>query len=333
MSGELILLTGGSGHIGYRTLIEALSKGYKVRAAVRSQSKADEISTAEPTKPYLDNLTFILVPDIEKNGAYAEAVEDVDYVVHLASPLPKPSDDLDATIVQPAIRGTLSMLKCALKEPSIRRVVITSSAVAVEAKDINETFTADSIRPDPQGPFDNVRKAYNASKTIALNTTRDFIAQQKPHFTVVNIMPSYVIGPNKLAKTPADARGGTNRFALSVLFGVQMDGVQAATVHVDDVAFLHIASLDPKIEGNRNFGANVKRGEPRSWEDAIEIVKKRFPKEIETGVFPLGGHQPTIPTLFDASETERVFGIKFKDFEEQVVDAAGYYAQVVAASS
>ncbi|KIW65725.1 hypothetical protein PV04_07952 [Phialophora macrospora] len=330
MAGELVLLTGGSGHIGYRTLIEALSKGYKVRAAVRSESKIAEIKAAKSTQPYLEQLTFVIVPNIEKDGVFDEAVQGVDFIVHVASPLAKPSDDDEANIIQPAVRGTLSILYSALKQPSVKRVVVTSSVAAVDPGSPTGPYTADNVEPDPHGPYPHVMVAYAASKKLAYNRTREFIAKEKPHFTVVNIMPTFVVGPNELATTTEAALSGSNAVALGVLFGMKdPNGMPAATVHLDDVAFLHIAALDPKVQGNKNFGANYDVNGVK-WDEAIDIVKKHFPTEVEKGVFPLGGSLPSLPMPFDASESENFFGFKFKDFETQIVDAAGYYAKLAA---
>jgi nucleoside-diphosphate-sugar epimerase len=124
-------LTGGTGHIGFATLIEALRKGYKVRAAIRRESSIAEIKATKSVQPYLDNLSFIIVPDITADGAFDEALKDVEKVIHIASPLARPSEDYEADIIQPAIRGTLSILTSALKYPGIKRVVITSSQGAV----------------------------------------------------------------------------------------------------------------------------------------------------------------------------------------------------------
>ncbi|KIX01767.1 uncharacterized protein Z518_09494 [Rhinocladiella mackenziei CBS 650.93] len=333
MAGELILLTGGTGHLGYRTLIEALSKGYRVRAAVRSEGKISELKAAKSSQPYLDRLSFITVPDVEKEGAFDEAVKGVDYIVHVASPLARPSDDDEANIIQPAVRGTLSVLYSALKEPSIKRVVITSSVAAVMPSDPSnaKVFTADNVEPDPHGPYPSAFVAYGASKKLAYNRTRDFIAKERPKFTIINVMPTFVIGKNELATTPEAVRSGSNNLAfINLMGGKNPDGLLAMVCHVDDVAYVHVASLDPKIEGNRNFGINWRGGREFAWDDAIDIVKKHFPKEVEKGVFPLGGSVKSIPVPFDASKTEEVFGIKFKDFEEQIVNLAGYYAEVVA---
>ncbi|KAJ9615661.1 hypothetical protein H2200_001737 [Cladophialophora chaetospira] len=333
MAKELILATGTTGHVGYRTLIEALSKGYRVRAAVRSESKIAEIKAAKSTQPYLDQLTFVIVPNIEKDGAFDEAVKGVDYIVHIASPLARPSDDDEANIIQPAIKGTLSILYSALKEPSIKRVVITSSVVAVMPDQATGPYTPDNVEKDPQGPYPHTFAAYAASKKLAYNRTRDFIAKEKPQFTVVNIMPTFVVGPNELATTTDAVRSGSNALALGVLFGAKNpNGMPGAVVHVDDVAFLHIAGLDPKVKGNKNFGANYDVN-GIEWDTAIDIVKKHFPAEVEKGVFPLGGSQTSLPMPFDASGSEKFFGFKFKDWETQVIDTARYYAKVAAAAA
>ncbi|KAK5062480.1 hypothetical protein LTR84_004552 [Exophiala bonariae] len=336
MAGELILLTGGSGHLGYRTLVEALSKGYKVRAAVRSDAKVAEIKAAKSTQPYIDQLSFILVPDITQEGAFDQAVQGVDYIVHLASPLGIPSDDDEANIIQPAIRGTLSILRSAMKESKIRRVVITSSIAAVAPATNGSTkptqpYTADNVLPDPQGPYPNPFAAYAASKVLAHNRARDFIAKEKPNFTVINIMPTFVIGKNELATTPQAVVSGSNRIALAALLGSkQPQGPPGAACHVDDVAFVHIAALDPKIEGNQNFGLNYNGAKGIVWDDAIDIVKRHFPKEVESGIFPLDGSSPSVPAAFDASRTEEVFNFKQKNFEDMIVSLAGHYAAVSA---
>jgi nucleoside-diphosphate-sugar epimerase len=333
MAGQLVLLTGGTGHVGYRTLIEALSKGYKVRAAVRSEEKAAEVKAAKPTQPYLGQLTFVVVPNIEKEGAFDEAVKDVEYIVHIASPLAKPSDDDEANLIQPAIRGTVSILYSALKQPSVKRIVITSSVLAVEPATPTGPYTADNVEPDPQGPYPHFFAAYGASKKLAFNRTRDFIAKEKPHFSVVNVLPTFVVGPNRLATTPQAVLSGSNGLAIGTLFGAQNpNGLPAAAVHVDDVAFIHIASLGSKVQGNANFGANwdVKGVE---FDSAMDIVKKSYPTEVEKGVFPLGGSVKSLPMPFDASATEKVFDFKFKSWETQVKDIVDYYLEVAAAQA
>ena len=159
------------------------------------------------------------------------------------------------------------------------------------------------------------------------------MANVKPEYDVINIFPTFVVGKNELATTKEAVMSpfGSNALVMGPVLGVKNpDGLVYTTVHVDDVAFLHIAALDPKIQGNQSFGANCNGIEGVRYDDAIDIVKKHFPQEVKDGVFPLGGSQPPLPLRFDAARSEDLFDFKFKTFEEQVVSVAGWYAEVAA---
>ncbi|KAA8647680.1 hypothetical protein EYZ11_006871 [Aspergillus tanneri] len=328
MSDSLVLITGGSGHVGFRVLVEALRQGYRVRAAVRSESKARAIQDARSIQPYTNALSFIIVPDILEKGAYDDAVKDVDYIIHVASPIGASAGDYEENIVMPAVQGTLGILYSALSQPSIKRVIITSSAAAVAPDNPEVTFTSDNLVPDANGPYETYRAAYRASKVLAYNRTRDFITSKNPHFTIINIMPSVVIGENELATTTTSIYSGTNTYMLAPVLGIHIsDPRPGFTCHLDDVAYVHVAALRVQTESHQNFAVNASI-EGIDYNDAIRIVQKRFPKEIEQGIFPLGGHVEALRVRFDASRTEDVFKIKFKPFEEQVVSVAQAYVDV-----
>ena len=115
---QLVLITGATGFIGFRTLIETLKAGYHVRAATRNESGIQKIKAARSTQPYLSQLEFVIVPDISKEDAYYEAVKDVDLVIHLASPTTKintnPTEETyNEMLIQPAVQGTMNMIKAA----------------------------------------------------------------------------------------------------------------------------------------------------------------------------------------------------------------------------
>jgi nucleoside-diphosphate-sugar epimerase len=136
MSSGLVLITGGSGLIGIKTIHLALEAGYSVRAAVRSQAKANLI-LATPTVKAINpgpRLTFIVVPDMLVDGAYDEAVKGTDYIIHIASGTLHGDDsenDYDAHFIQPALKVTVGILDSAYKTTSVRRIVITSSEVVI----------------------------------------------------------------------------------------------------------------------------------------------------------------------------------------------------------
>jgi uncharacterized protein YbjT (DUF2867 family) len=85
---NFVFITGGSGHIGSRVIVDALEAGYSVRAAVRNKSKAVRIC-AMPSVHALNpgkKLEFVIVPDFSVDGAYEDVVKGARYVIHIASP-------------------------------------------------------------------------------------------------------------------------------------------------------------------------------------------------------------------------------------------------------
>jgi nucleoside-diphosphate-sugar epimerase len=88
-SSPLILVTGGSGFIGFAVVQNALIAGYRVRAAIRRQDAEQAIANAPGMKTYTSSgaLTFVTVLDNTVEGAYLEAVQDCEYIIHLASPI------------------------------------------------------------------------------------------------------------------------------------------------------------------------------------------------------------------------------------------------------
>ncbi|QQK40279.1 NAD-dependent epimerase/dehydratase [Penicillium digitatum] len=56
-------------------------------------------------------------------------LNDVDFVLHLASPLPHGKDK--QTYFPPAVKGATALLKAAAKVPTIKKVVVASSIAAL----------------------------------------------------------------------------------------------------------------------------------------------------------------------------------------------------------
>ncbi|OQD91055.1 hypothetical protein PENANT_c001G04080 [Penicillium antarcticum] len=342
MSNNLVLITGGTGHIGFRTLATALKSGYRVRAAIRSESKKNDILSAPSIKALnlTDELSFIIVSDLMIDGAYDEAVKGVDYIIHLASPIVlkgeiKP-EDYETALVEPAVAGTVNILKAAINSPSIKRVVITSSVVAILSseymfeKDAPDgvVLNHESRLPTPSGPYLSDFHAYNASKVAALNATEAFVKNQKPNFDVVNIHPSFVIGKNELVKDAKDITVGTNAIAIAPVLGAKSESpIVGSSVHVDDVAFMHVKGLDPKVPAGSYIG-NSDDYAGTFWQNATGITAEHFPKAVAKGILPNNGLQPTRKMGVDARKTEEVMGFKFLSFEEQVKSVVGHFLEL-----
>lgn len=126
MAAQLIFITGATGFIGSATALAALEAGYRLRISVRKPSTILESLFAE----YHRQIEYVVIPDITNEAAFDGSVLDgVDYVMHLASPLPNGTDK--QAYFAPAVKGTTAVLKAAAKVASIKKVVVTSSIAAL----------------------------------------------------------------------------------------------------------------------------------------------------------------------------------------------------------
>lgn len=342
---DLVFITGATGHIGFHVLTKTLEAGYAVRAAVRSEAKAKALLSApelkdEPT----EKLSTVIVPDLLAPGAYDEALQGgVKYVIHVASPLSSDSitsDQFESHLVQPAVRGTLGILESAKKAGTVRRIVITSSVVALRRgsdfiKEVPDVLSAESRIPTPSVEgLSSTFEAYAASKATAFNESEAWIKREKPEFDVVNICPSFVMGREGLNATAQSLTShGTNRLILGQALGAQLPGpIGNASVHVDDVAQAHVAALDVKVPGNSKFILNsdaTPDSHDTDFSSVTKYVARLFPDAVAKGVLPNNGGLESFSVRIDAKKTEETFGFKHKNFEQQVKDVIEQYLEIV----
>ena len=337
MSKPLVLITGATGHIGFRTLVFLLQAGYRARISSRKLAQAEALKQANSIKPYLGNTEFIEIPDILADGAFDKAVEGVEYILHLASPIPTPDlvGDIRTNFVDPAVKGTVGMLESAAKSRTVKRVIITSSVVVLAPKAGSSTAGPNDLSPVPdQAAIDAITNpvlAYRASKILAYDAAKKFMVEKKPAFDLVNILPSYVQGENELVFRKEDVHNGSNDVMINLVLGFQSTlPRRASTVFVDDVAKVEVLALDPKFaNGGEDFiAAGSPSGKSIQWNDVTEIARKLFSEAVEKGVLPLGGNQETIEANYDVSKTEEVFGFRFAGLETQVKSLVGQYVEL-----
>ena len=342
MAKPLVLITGASGHIGFATLSLVLKKGYRVRIASRKLSTAQKLKDLPSIKPYRDSISFAEIPDFLAPNAFNEAAKDVDYVLHIASPLP--DDNLAGTefsieeeYIKPAIQGNIGILKAAQKSPSVKRIVITSSIAILAKKDDGTTAGPDDLAPLPKteeilrAPW----AAYAASKTLANAAADEFVKTQNLHFDVVHILPSYVQGKNEPVTSSRELseRPSSNQTMVNFLRGVKETQPRPLNfVFVDDVAATHVAAMEAKdiTSGERFIAAYP---ELVQWEEVRNVAKRLFPKEFETGLLSADGEQPGWGMNLDPSKTTERFEIRFHGIDDMVRSLVGQYLELVKAES
>ncbi|KAJ5186930.1 hypothetical protein N7449_009924 [Penicillium cf. viridicatum] len=319
MSNELIFITGATGFIGSATAVAALEAGYRLRVCLRKPSKQLETLLSE----YSDQVEFVIIPDLTDETAFDNKLNGVDYVLHLASPLPHGTDK--QTYFPPAVKGTTTLLKAAAKVPTIKKIVITSSIAAlipmsglptggVVKEDNDWDFSVDENAnfEDPQTPAATPMRLYHASKLLANNATWEFRATAKPQYALVTLHPAFVFGRN-LVQSSAD---GVNAGSNSGLWDIIMKADPTRNivgVHIQDVADAHIKALDPKIvDGSKYLLAGPKTTGP----EIARIVHRLYP---DSGALISEDFQG-VSLPVDATKAETELGIQWRSFESMVRD-------------
>lgn len=123
-------------------------------SSVRTQAQIDSIIKQHPK--YASKISGVVVPVIEAPGAYDEVVKTVDGIIHAASPVVFNAAD-PQDVIRPAVEGATGILKSAAKYgKNVKRVVLTSSSVAVaaEAQKVGDVYdeVSLSIYPSPPVP-------------------------------------------------------------------------------------------------------------------------------------------------------------------------------------
>ncbi|KAL1896117.1 hypothetical protein Sste5346_004859 [Sporothrix stenoceras] len=288
----LLFITGASGFIGSETVAHALEKGYRARLAIRRTEQADELRKRFADSGKAHELEFAVVPVIDDKAALTAALQGVDHVLHVASPMPSTNADLQTGYVQPAVRGTMAMLEVAATIPTIKRMIIMSAYLALAPLDIStrngfevkEGANA-SIEIDyeaiPEGAFGDVYK-YHISKLLAHRAALEWVAKTKPNFDVLTVHPYYVIGYDRALKhDPATGAVQPRPIPLFYLLSLQSDAPLLSSAYVDvrDVAAMEIGAItvEKNLKPRGEITEIIALGPRISWPQMREFVKTKFP--------------------------------------------------------
>ncbi|CAH0059090.1 unnamed protein product [Clonostachys solani] len=279
--GGLVLVTGVNGYIAGVVAKAFLDHGYKVKGTVRSVSKYGWMPSY-----FGPSFSLVEVPDIHANNAFSEAVKGVDGIAHVAASLDMSPDP---TIVDRTVKSTIRLLEVASKEPTVKRVVLTSSANAcldqiagTSYKMTADIYNVGAIEESKQAwngedPMRRGKVIYAASKALSEMKAFEWVRDSKPSFVFNSVVPNFNMG----APVAPDKLGfGSNSAILAALLRGQssllaMFGSEWY-VHVGDTALLHLGALT--VEDVQNERLFAMAG-PFSWGAVLDIIRRRFPEK------------------------------------------------------
>ncbi|HEY2556825.1 MAG TPA: aldehyde reductase [Diaminobutyricibacter sp.] len=269
MSGELVLVTGGSGFVGAHCILKLLEAGYRVRTTVRSLDREADVRAmlkvggAEPGEA----LSFAAV-DLLSDDGWPEAVAGCDYVLHVASPFPVMMPRDEDELIRPAREGALRALRAA-RDGGVKRVVMTSSFAAIGYGPAHADGSPFS-EEDWTDPTADV-SAYVKSKTLAERAAWEFIDREGGDLELAVVNPVGIFGP-VLGKDVSSSielvrrmMNGSLPALPRMFFGV---------VDVRDVADLHLRAMtDPAAAGNRFLAI---AGDPMTLPEMAAVLRERL---------------------------------------------------------
>lgn len=246
MSGEHVLVTGGSGFLGAHCVARLLDDGYRVSTTVRTTARAGRVRAMLAAGRDRAGEVRFVAADLTRDDGWDEAAAGADYVLHVASPFPAAAPAHEDDLIVPARDGTLRVLRAA-RRAEVRRVVLTSSFAAIGYGHAPTDVPYDETSwTDPAAPGVT---AYAKSKTLAERAAWDFAGQHDgPELAVVN--PTGILGP---ALGPDD---GTSLAVIANLLQGRLPFLPrawAGVVDVRDIADLHVRAMTSENAAGQRF--------------------------------------------------------------------------------
>ncbi|UFH57176.1 aldehyde reductase [Spirosoma sp. KNUC1025] len=264
---ETVLVTGGSGFIASYCIIALLSEGYNVKATLRSLQKAESVKQMlkQGGLRSVGGLSFVEA-DLQNEPSWAKAVEDCQYVMHVASPTPLTDAQTEDDFVIPARNGVLFVLRAA-RNAGVKRVVLTSAFGAVGFGTIKTTpYTEQdwTVLNDTVFP-------YQKSKTISEKTAWEFIQNEGAGMELAVVNPTGVLGP-----VLSDDFSHSIQNIKQMLKGEMKACPKLISGYVDvrDVADLHLKAMTmPQASGQRFIAV---AGEGFSLLDIANVLRENL---------------------------------------------------------
>jgi nucleoside-diphosphate-sugar epimerase len=304
MNQKRVLVTGGSGFIAGHCILQLIEQDYLVRTTIRSLAKEAAVRAVleDAGMVHGDKLSFVAA-DLMSNEGWAEAVADIDFVLHIASPVQPGQVANDDDLIVPAREGTLRVLRAA-RDAGVKRVVLTSAfhAVSWGHPHSDHTFTENDWTILGGPGVD----AYGKSKTLAERAAWEFMAAEGGPLELTTMLPVAVMGP-----VMGKDISGSNHLIQRMLEGAMpaLPNLFIPIIDVRDVASAHILAMTkPGAAGERfllsngrslpmkeigaiikaEFGDAAKRVPTRSIPDLVLRIVALFNAELRPSVPDLG---------------------------------------------
>nr|UBX89877.1 tetraketide alpha-pyrone reductase [Gerbera hybrid cultivar] len=304
-----VCVTGASGFLASWLIKRLLLSGYHVIGTVRDPGNETKVGHLWKLQGAKERLRLVKA-QLTQEGSFDNAIMGCHGVFHTASPvLGRPTCDPKGEILKPAVDGTLNVLRSCKKNPSLRRVVFTSSSSTIRAREnIDPKIPLDESSWSSVELCEKLNMWYVLSKTMAEKAAWEFCNENG--IDLVTVLPSFVVGPSlppTLCSTASDVlgllQGETEKFNWHGRMGY---------VHIDDVALCHILVY----ENQQAQGRYLCNSSVLDNHQLASILKARYP------MLPIpNSFQHHDRPYYDFNTTKlKSLGYNFKSIEEMFHD-------------
>jgi len=268
-----VLVTGGTGYMASWIIKMLLEEGMTVHATVRDPSNIEKFEHLKTLAESSTGQFKLFKADLLDAKSFDEPMRDCELVIHTASPffvtgIKNPEKEL----IRPAREGTRNVLESTKRTPTVKRVVLTSSVVAMYG-DIEDIASAPGgILTEKEWNMTSSaeHQPYSYSKTIAEKEAWA-IAKEQDQWDLLTINPGWILGPS-LSKRKDSTSISTMIQLGNGTFKTGVPELHFGIVDVRDVASAHIkAGYTPEASGRHI----VSSGEA-SLLDIAHILRKEF---------------------------------------------------------
>ncbi|CAN6174821.1 unnamed protein product [Urochloa humidicola] len=263
-----VCVTGGGGFIASWLVKLLLSRGYAVHATLRDPGNPRNAHLKELDKAP-ENLRLFKA-DVLDYDTLTPAVEGCEGVFHLATPVPEDKMvDPELEVLDPAVKGTLNVLKVC-SAAKVQKLVVVSSNAAV---DFNPNWPQDILKDESCWSDKEFCKEngdwYSVAKIMAEQAALEY--RDKNGLNVVTLCPPLVFGP--LLQPTVNT---SSKFLIYVIKGGP-DVMNNKLWHIVDVRDVADALL-LLYEKKESSGRYICSPNHICTKDLVALLKKMYPK-------------------------------------------------------
>jgi dihydroflavonol-4-reductase len=312
-----VLVTGATGYVAGWVIQALLDAGLTVHAAVRDPDNARKLAQLVAIADASPGSIRFFKADLLDPHGHDEAMQGCRIVMHTASPFitAEKISDPQRDLVEPAQAGTRNVLNAVNRTESVRRVVLTSSLVAVHGGSATSYFASD--HPLTEADWNTYSSLENApypySKTVAEQTAWE-IAKAQTRWKLVVINPGFVLGPS-VGEVRTSASFDHIRAVGAGGYAQGVPPMEIGMVDVRDVADAHMrAAFIEAAEGR-----HLVYGEVLSLGDIIQMLKEEFGDDPWPFPETTAAPADVVHWQADNSKSKRALGLAYRPIKAAVV--------------